>query len=110
MSAMAATNPRTSDSSMVSGPEPSPAMPDVHHVAVPNQIILAFEAQCPIGLSRCLRSSSEQSVPVNGLRTDEVLSEIRMNGAGGLLRARIDGDRPSSTLVLTDGKEADESE
>src|SRR5579884_3278558 len=104
MSATAASVPKTSERNM------SAAVPDVEDVAILHEVVFAFEAQGALRAGRGFRSGGEQRIPVDRLRPDEVLLEVGVDRAGGLLRARVGGHGPGAALVLAHGEEADQPE
>ena len=63
----------------------SAAVSNVHHVAVFDDVLLAFEAQSAAGAGFGFGAGVEQLVPVNGLGADEMMLQVGVNGARGLL-------------------------
>src|SRR5947209_2736358 len=52
------------------------AMSDVQHVAILNDVVLAFEAKPTFGLRVGYRAGFQQLVPMDGLGADEMLFKI----------------------------------
>src|SRR5215472_13405220 len=97
------TGESTASSSCSSLPAPSssPAVPDVHDVAVVHDVVLAFQPQCAFGTRVGFRAGFQQLVPADGLGSDEVLLEVRVDRARRLLRAYAAGHGPGAALVLS---------
>ena len=83
-------------------------MPDVHHVAVLCDVLLAFEAQCALGTSRSFGAGFEQRIPANRFGANEVMFQVRVNRAGGLRSFRANRDRPGAAFVFASRKKADQ--
>jgi hypothetical protein len=64
-------------------------MPDVHHIAVFHDVLLAFQAQRAAGASFGFRPCIEQLVPVNGFGTDEMMFQISVDSAGPVPQVRV---------------------
>ena len=71
-------------------------MPDMHHVAVFHDVLLAFQTQRPAVASFRFGAGVEQLVPVNGFGADEMMFQVSVNGAGSvaLLSIRVPRSRP----------------
>src|SRR5271166_2029562 len=81
---------------------------EVHHVAVGDDIVLAFEPELA-GLARARFAAKGRVVVVSdGLGPDEAALEIAMDDAGGLRRLGALLDRPGARLLRPDGEEGDE--
>src|SRR6266851_10369369 len=83
---------------------------EMHHVAVGDDIILAFEAQ----FSRLARAGfavhGDVIVIGNRLGADETLLELGMDDAGRARRAGAAGDRPGARFLRPGGEIGDEME
>jgi len=62
------------------------AMPNMKHVAVLHEVLLAFQPQCALRARSRFRACREQSIPANRLCANEVMLEVRVDGARGLRR------------------------
>src|ERR1044072_4143049 len=82
--------------------------PEMHHVAVGDLVLLAFEPQLP-GLARAgLAAALDVIVVGDGLGADEAALEIGVDRARRLRRARPLGHGPGARLLRAGGKERDE--
>ena len=77
----------------------------MHHVAILHDVLFAFQPQLAFGASVGFRARVQQRVPVDGFRANEMLFQIRVDCAGGVLRARSARHGPGAALVFTDGEE-----
>ena len=59
-------------------------MPDMHHIAILHDVVLAFQTQRALGARVGFRARFEQLVPANGFSTDEVLLQIGVDGSRSL--------------------------
>jgi hypothetical protein len=80
-------------------------MPDVHHVSILHNVIFPLKPQDAFGAGVRFGTGFQQLVPADGLGADEMLFQIRMDGAGSFDRASIDRDRPGAAFVFADGEE-----
>src|SRR5436309_8374581 len=82
--------------------------PEVHHVAILHNVVLAFEAHLA-GIARA-RLAAEHDIIVigNGFGADEALLEIGVDGARGLRRARAFRHRPGARLLRAGGEGRDQ--
>ena len=62
-------------------------MPDMQHVAVLHNVVLAFQPQLALGSCVGFRSRIQQRVPVNGFRADEMFFQIRVDRSSSILSA-----------------------
>src|SRR5579862_2028785 len=88
----------------------SPAMPDMHYVAILHDVVLAFQAQSSFCAGVGFRSGFQQLIPANGLGADEMFLQIGVDRSRGFLRARVGGDLPGAALVLPCGEERNQSQ
>ena len=79
-------------------------MPDVHHIAVLHDVVLAFEAQSAFGAGVGFGARFEQLVPANRFGADEVFFQIGVDGARGFDRAGADGNCPGAAFVFAGGE------
>src|SRR6266542_1297199 len=84
------------------------AVPDIHHVAVLDNVLLALQPQCTLGARARFGSGVEKLVPVDRLGADEVLLEIRVDRTRRLLRASAARHGPGAAFVFADGEEGDQ--
>src|SRR5882672_8636515 len=75
-------------------------MPDVHHIAVLNDVIFAFESQCAFGARVGFGTGFEKLILADGLCADEVFFQVGVNRPGGFLRARLSRNLPGAALVF----------
>ena len=66
-------------------------MPDMHHVAILHDVVLAFETQCAFGAGVGFGAGFQQLVPADGFGADEVLFQIGVDRAGGFDGAVLTG-------------------
>src|SRR5262249_52427220 len=84
---------------------------EVADLAVADDVILAFETELTARAEVGHRAVGGDEVIVRvHLGADEPARDVRVDGAGGVLRARAAGDRPGADLVLADGEERDQPE
>ncbi len=83
----------------------SAAMPDMHHVAILHDVVLAFEAQRAFGAGVGFGAGFEQLVPADGFSADEMLLQIGVDGAGGFDGAGADRNGPGAAFVFAGGEE-----
>src|SRR5262245_51259961 len=79
--------------------------PEVHAVAVPDDVLLALDAQQTLLPDRGLASEPDQVLPVEDLGLDEAALEVRVDDARSLggLRALVEG--PGATFLLAHREE-----
>ena len=82
----------------------------MHHVAVLDDVFLAFQAQ--LARIACAGLALERGVIgiSDGLGADEALLEIRVDHAGGAGSLGALGDRPGAGFLRADGEVGDEAE
>src|SRR5215472_11944100 len=83
---------------------------DVQHISVLHDVLLALQAQRATRTGLSFRSSLEQLVPVNRLRADEVLGEVRMYGPGSVYRLRTAFNSPSPAFVFAYSEKRNQAE
>src|SRR5215217_2410894 len=82
--------------------------PEMHHVAVGDLVVLAFEPQLADVARAGLAAALDVILERDGLGADETTLKIRVDRAGGLRRARAFGHGPGARLLRTGGEERDE--
>ena len=82
--------------------------PEVHHVAVLDDVLLAFLAHLAGFLGADLAAQADVVVVGDGLGADEALLEVGVDDAGGLRRLGALVDGPGARLLGADGEEGDE--
>ncbi len=85
-------------------------MPDVHHVAVLDDVFLAFKAERAFGAGRGFGAGCKQVVPANGFGADEMVLQVGVDGSGSLRRFGADGHGPGAALIFAGGEETDQAE
>src|SRR5262249_35903725 len=84
---------------------------EVADLAVADDVVLAFETELTARAKVGHRAAGGDEVVVRvHLGADEPARDVRVDGAGGVLRARAARDRPGADLVLADGEERDQPE
>src|SRR5690606_18440696 len=79
--------------------------PEMHHVAILNDVVLAFQAHLA-GIARsCLAAIGDEIVVGDGLGANEALLEIGMDDASSLGRLCAGGHGPGPRLLRSDGEE-----
>src|SRR5579872_4380867 len=58
----------------------SPAMPDVQHVPILHDVVLAFQAESAARTGVGFRARVQQRVPANGFSADEMFFQVGVNG------------------------------
>src|ERR1700676_3322647 len=86
------------------------AVPDMHHIPILHDVVLAFEAQRALGAGVGFGTRFQQLIPANGLGSDEMLFQIGVNGSGAVLRLCIRWDCPGAALVFSGGEERNQSQ
>src|SRR5690348_15080914 len=76
--------------------------PEVHHVAVLDDIFLAFQTHLASLLGRHLAAERDEIVVGDGLGADEALLEVGVDGAGRLWSAGTASDGPRAGLLGSD--------
>ena len=85
-------------------------MPDVHDLAVLYDVFLAFQPQSPFLAGRGHATRFEQLIPRDYFSADEMLLEVLMDGAGGLLRRGAAADIPGAALLFAHREEYNQSQ
>src|SRR5262245_50466280 len=80
-------------------------MPEVNHVSVEDDVLLAFEPQLGVVAAAGDRAAREQVLVAADLRADEAALDVSVDLAGGVLRVGSAGDRPGAVFVLADREE-----
>src|SRR5437868_15100202 len=78
----------------------SPAVSDVHDVAVLHDILFALEPQCATRARIRLGAGIEKLIPVDGFRPNEMFLEIRMDRARCSLRTGSTFDSPCAAFIF----------
>src|SRR5207244_3220434 len=84
--------------------------PEVHHVAVLDDVVFSFDAQGALRARRRFAAVTEQLVPADHLRLDEATLEIGVDRARRLWRPGSSLDDPGAALVLADREVALQTE
>ena len=86
------------------------AEPDVEHVAVLDDVALAFQAL--EAAARCLgvRTALDQVVPADHLGPDEAVGDVSVNRSRRVERRQAVAKRPRTRLLVAGGEKADEVE
>src|SRR2546422_739623 len=87
-----------------------PAMPNVQHVSVPDDVVLAFQAERAFGAGVGFGRGFEKLIPANGFSTDEMLFQVGVDDSRSFNRARVNGDGPGAAFVFADGEEGNHAE
>ncbi len=82
-------------------------MPNVQHISILDNVVLALQAQRAFGASVGFGAGFEELIPADGFSANEMLFQIRMNGAGCFDSSGVDRDCPGTALVFADGEERD---
>src|SRR5579859_1160907 len=82
---------------------------DVHDVAILHDVVLAFEAQRAFRAGVGFRASFQQLVPANGFGADEMLFQVGVNCARGLLGAGVGRNLPGAAFVLAGGEKRNQA-
>ena len=83
---------------------------NVDHVAVGDEVLLAFEPQLAVIAAGGERAAREQPIARHDLGADEPALDVGVNRAGGFLRRRVARNRPRAAFVLADREERDVAE
>src|SRR5438552_2780875 len=78
--------------------------PEVHHVAVLDDVLAAFEAHLPVLFRTLLALAGDEVRIRDHLGADEPLLEIGVDHAGGLRRGVAVVDRPCADLLRSGGE------
>src|SRR3954463_16606897 len=85
-------------------------MPDMHHVAVLDDVILAFQAQRAFRTCTGFRARFQELIPANGFGANEMLLQIGGNSSGCFLGASVSRNLPGAARVFAGGKESDQTQ
>src|SRR5262245_57311031 len=85
-------------------------MPNGHDVAILDHVFLAFETKQSFFLKREHRSVFYEVVVMADFGPNEMIREICMNYAGGILRIGAACDCPCATLFFTHSEEGNQSQ
>src|ERR1700692_2301349 len=83
---------------------PSPAVPDMHYVAILHDVILPFEAERSFGAGIGFGAGFQQLVPTDGFGANEMLLQIGVEGASGFHCTCADRDGPGAAFVFAGGE------
>src|SRR5437762_7114368 len=81
------------------------AVADHQHIAVLHDVLLAFEAQLALVARSGVAAQIHQGLPIHNLGADELLFEIRMDGAGRLDRGTVHRNGPGAAFIFSSGEE-----
>ena len=81
-----------------------------YHVAVLDDVILAFASYLAVLFGSHVRTALEQSLPIDYLRADKSSFEVAVNLACRLRSFRASGNLPRSRFFLSRRKLADKSQ
>src|ERR1700724_4546763 len=84
-------------------PNPSTAMPDMHHVAILHNVVFAFKTQRAFGAGIGFRASFKQLVPAGGFSANEVFFQIGVYGPRSFNGPGGGGYRPGSEFIFSGG-------
>ncbi len=79
-------------------------MPDMHHVTVLHDVVLALQAKRAFGAGVGFGARFEQLIPADGFGADEVFFEVGVDRSCRFLGARVRRDGPGAAFVLAGGK------
>ena len=85
-------------------------MPNHEHVAVLDDVLFAFQTQQPLISHAGIAIIVDQRLPVDHFRADELLLEVAMNRAGGLLSRAVHGNGPGANFGFAGGQEAHQAQ
>src|ERR1700682_158266 len=87
----------------------SAAVANMEHVAVLHNVVLALKPQDSLRACVGFGPGLQQLVPGNGFSPDKMFFQIRVNSAGGGLRARASRDGPGAAFVFANGEKRNDS-
>src|SRR6185437_6933081 len=83
---------------------------EMHHIAVGNDVVLAFEAEFPRFARAGLAVVRAIVIIPDGFRANEPVFELGMDNAGALRRACPRGHCPGAGFFRSNGEKGDEAE
>src|ERR1035441_9917097 len=83
---------------------------DHQDVAVLDDVFLALQTELALVASAGIAAEIDQRFPVHHFGANELLFEIRVNGAGCFDRGAVHGDGPGAALVFSGGEEAHQAQ
>src|SRR5918999_695598 len=88
----------------------SAAVPNVHDVAILDQVVLTLQPQGALGTGLGLRARLQEGIPADYLGPDEVFFEIGVDGAGGFHRPLPVWHGPGAAFVLSEREKREQAQ